>query len=116
MRVREPAEADAKLQCVNAGIRRHQSCVGNVHEADFCAPVVFAAQKMSTDRTAGGEVHVRGPGRNFVVAEKRTAADVDVGHDVMTRDEIPFQREGIETDAIRSSRSLQNEKYRHDVQ
>ena len=52
LRLGEPAEADAQLQRVDAGIGRSQSGAGDVHEAKFGRPVEFASQKMQADAAA----------------------------------------------------------------
>lgn len=67
--MRENAEADAQLNGVDSGIGRGDAGVGDVHEADFRADIVLAAEEMQAEGGAGGEIYVRGSGRSFDVCK-----------------------------------------------
>src|SRR5437899_4105604 len=68
--------------------RRHTRClsdwssdvcssdlVGNVHVADFDAPMEALAENVHSQRRAGSEIHLRGSGGNLVIGEQSSATD-----------------------------------------
>src|SRR5216683_1493456 len=114
-RLREAAEAEAHLDRVDARIRSGQSRVRNVHETDFGAPVVIAAQKVHAQRAAGREIYARGTGRCLFGGEERAAADIYVGSNLATRHKIPLQSKGIQAEAVGVLWTLGHQKYGHDV-
>src|SRR5580698_1892057 len=115
VRLCKAAKTHTNLKRIDAGIRFDQARVRNMHKAQLDAPVVLATQKMSADRPAGRKVYVGCARRRFFVGEKRSAADIYIGHHVVARHEIPFQREWIEPEPIGGTRALQYEKYRHNI-
>jgi hypothetical protein len=86
----EAAEAEANLNGIDSGIGSGKAGIGDVHEPNLGAPVIFGPQKVRPDRAAGGEIHARRSRRHLVVGEQRAAADVEVRRDIVVLDEIPF--------------------------
>ena len=54
--MREPAKAETYLKSIDSGIGSGETGVGDVHEADFGAPVIFVAKNMHAKSRAGREV------------------------------------------------------------
>src|SRR5437762_4228342 len=96
----EPAEAQAQLNCVDAGIGRSKAGVGNVHEPNLRAPVALGAQKMQADGAARRKIDSRSSRGHLRVCEERPAANLEIGHDVATGGERPFERKRVHTYAV----------------
>src|ERR1700722_15239626 len=111
----EAPKAEADLKRIDTGIRRNQSGVGDVHEAKFDTPVVFAAQKMRADRAARSEVYVRGAGRRLLIREKGAASEVDIGHHIVARNKIPLEGERVEAEAVSGAGALDYEEHGDNV-
>jgi hypothetical protein len=111
----EAAETHAQLQRVDAGVGPGNAGVGNVHEAQFGADIIFAAKKMKSQRAAGGEVYVRSSIRNFYVSEKCAAADFKIRRNTFVRIQHPFKRKRIYAEAVGCARFLRNDKNGDDV-
>jgi hypothetical protein len=93
--MRKPAKAKSELDCVDAGVRAGEAGIGDVHEANLSAPIIFALQEVRADGATGGEIDVRGARWDLVIREQGAAADVNVRCYVVVLDEIPFQSKGI---------------------
>ena len=57
-RLRKQTESQTHLNRVDARIRPRNAGVGDMHVSHFRAPVIFSAQKMRSQRTTSGEIHV----------------------------------------------------------
>src|SRR5690348_2226735 len=69
----ELAYAQAYLDCIEARIGRGQSCVRDVHVAEFHAQVVSLAENMRAQRGLVHKVHRIGSGGHVVIGEDHTA-------------------------------------------
>ncbi len=92
----EPAETDAELDGVDAGVGLGHASVGDVLEANFGADVVFGLEEVKAERSASGEVDLGSAGRGFFVGEESAATDFEVGRDFFGRRENPFEGEGVD--------------------
>ena len=110
--MRENTETDAQLNGIDAGIRRGDAGVGYVHEADFGADVVLAAEEMQTERGAGGEIDMRGSGGRLDICEQGAAANFEVRDDVLVTGEHPFEGEWINSRTVSVTASLENHEDR----
>ena len=111
----EPAKAQPQLERVNSRIQAGEAGVRNMHEADLCAPVVLASQEVQAERAARREVYMGSAGRHVIIREKRAATEFEIGNDLSRLREIPFQREGIQTESVGSSSALNHQEDRHDI-
>jgi hypothetical protein len=109
------AEANAQLNGIDSGIRRGESRVRNVHEADFRADVVLAAEKVQAYSSAGGEIDLRRAGRRLHVSEQRAPAKFEIGNHAPVRVQRPFESERVHSGAVGSAAFLNDEKRRNDV-
>src|SRR6516165_3388866 len=73
----EGAEADSHLDGVDARIGLGHSGVGNVHEPDFGAEVVFCTEEVSAKSPARREINLRGTLRDLGVGEESSAFDFE---------------------------------------
>lgn len=104
------AEAEADLNSVDAGVGAVQAGVGDVHEAELRAEIVFAAQEVRADSAAGGEIYMRSVWRSFDVGEEGAAADINVGNYIVVAGEIPLEREGVDAGAIGRASGLSDDE------
>ena len=74
--LREQAESQPHLNRIDAGIGPRNSGIGDMHVAHFRAPIIFAAQKMRSERATGGEINVGCAFRHLYIGEKRSATEV----------------------------------------
>ncbi len=109
----EPAEAQAQLNCVDAGIGRSKAGVGNVHEANLRAQVALGAQKMQADGAAGRKIDSRNSRGHLRVCEERPAANLEIGYDVAPRSKRPFERKRVHTHAVGRILLLNHDENRH---
>lgn len=112
----EPAEADAQLDGVDAGIRLGHAGVRNVLVADLGAQIVFALQKVQSECAAAGEINLRGARRSLEVGKKRAAANLEIGRDFAGPRENPLEGERIDATAAGSAIGLRDTKERKDVE
>ncbi len=84
-----------------------------MHEAKLGAKVVFASQKVQPQRAAGREIDTGSAGRHVVICEERAASEFEVGNDFAGLCKIPFKREGIQSEAIRSAEFLDHHENRY---
>lgn len=71
-----------------------------MHEAKLRVEIIFAAQKVQPQRAARGEIYPRSAGRHIVIREKCAASEFEIGNNLSRLCKIPFQREGIQPEAI----------------
>ena len=100
VRTSEAAKTQTKLQRVNPGIQIGKRGVRNVRKAKLGAPIVFAFKKVQAQRAARREIYARSAGRHVVICEQRAASEFEIGNDLAGLSKIPFQREGIQPEAI----------------
>src|SRR5277367_1196934 len=108
--LRESAKTEAHLNRVDARVRSGHTGVGDMHEADFGVPVIFALQKVRSDRTARREIHARCSRRCLLGGEERAAAKIDVRRNTVVLDKVPLQRERIQTESVRRAGFLRQPK------
>src|SRR5882762_1269249 len=101
-RARKHSDADAQLQRVNPRIERANPRIGDVHVADFSAPIEFLAQDVHPQRATRREIYAGSSRRNLSVANQRPTVQIGVRHDTAVRIEIPFESERIEGYTVRS--------------
>lgn len=111
----EPAEAQAELNRIDARIQGRKPRVRNVHEADFRADVVLAAQKVQAQSTAGREIDAGRSFRDSCVGEERAAANFEIGNHAAVSVQGPFESEGVHTSAVGSIGFLKKQKDRNDI-
>ena len=70
----DTSKANPQLNCIDAGIGYGKSGVGDVHIAKVEASGVIFAAMGYTDGTAGGEIDLRGAGRNVDAGKQGAAA------------------------------------------
>ena len=70
--LREQAESQPHLNRIS----RPNPGIGDMHVAHFRAPVIFAAQKMRSERATGGEINVGCAFRHLYIGEKRSATEL----------------------------------------
>src|SRR4029077_15476527 len=99
-----------KLKRIDAGIRRGEAGVRNVHEAKFGADVVLAAEEVQTESAAGCEVDAGDSFGHLCVGEERAAAEFEIGNDFAMRVQRPFESKGVYTSAVGSVPFLKNEE------
>jgi hypothetical protein len=109
------AKAQSHLNRIDPWIRRRQSGIRNVHVADFGAPIVLLAQDMHSDRPAGSEIHMRCAGRNSILGEQRSSANVKIRNDAATGSKIPLQCKWVKPESIRCACALGDQEDRYNV-
>jgi len=115
VRTREAAKTQAELERVNPRIQIGKRGVGNVHEAKLGAPIVFAFKKVQAQRAARREIYARSAGRHVVIREERAASEFEIGNDLAGLCKIPFQREGIQSEAISGAATLNYHEHGHHI-
>ena len=63
------AQAYSQLQRINPAIAGAETGVGDMHVAEFHAPIAVIAKEMCPQSNAGREVHTRSSGRHVVVGK-----------------------------------------------
>src|SRR5207245_6512935 len=111
----EPADAEAELDGVDPRVGRREARVGNVHVADFHAPMEALAENVHSQRRAGSEIHLRGSGGNLVIGEQSSATELEVGHDPATSFEVPLQIHRIDAGPKRAVAALDQQESRGSV-
>src|ERR1700738_3540599 len=113
--LREAPESKPYLDGVDSRIRRGEAGIGDMHEAHFRAPVVFAAQKMQSESARSRKVHPRGSRRHLGIAEKHAPSELRIGRQAAPPRKIPFQSNRIQSKSISRAGRLRQQKYRHNV-
>ena len=106
----EAAEANAKLNGVDAGIRSGEPGVRNVHVANFRADVVLAAQEVQANGAAGGEIDARCSFGDFGIGKESAAAEFEVGNDAAVCVERPLEGERIDAGTVSGVRFLNDQE------
>lgn len=99
------------MDSVETGIRRRQSRVGNVHETEFQAPVIFRAQDVGAEGSLVHEVHCVHAHRDVMIAEQHSPRQFKVWREAAAAFEIPFQTERVETGAVSVACRLKCDEY-----
>jgi len=100
VRMGKSPEAYPHLKRIYPRIEVGKRGIRNVHETKLRVEIIFASQKVQTQRAASGEIHTRSAGRHIIIREKCAASEFEVGNNLARLCEIPFQREGIQPEAI----------------
>ena len=100
VRMGESPEAYPHLQRIYPGVQVGKRCIRNVHETKLRVEIIFATQKVQTKRATRSEIYTRSAGRHIIIREKCAASEFEVGNNLARLCEIPFQREGIQPEAI----------------
>ena len=85
------AQPNSHLERVNPPIAGAEAGVGNVHVAQFHAPIAVIPEEVCPQRDAGCEVDARSSGWHVMIGEQRPATQLEVRDNVSTSGEIPFQ-------------------------
>ena len=76
----------------------------------FGVEIIFAPQKVQPQRAARREIYPRSAGRHIVIREECAASEFEVGNNLAGLCKIPFQREGIQPEAISVVRFLNHQE------
>lgn len=109
--MREQADTQTYLDCVDPRIRARQAGIRDVQEAQLSTPMILTAQEeLQSSSSAGSEVYSRDSGRDSLIHEKWSATKLEVRRDVTARFEIPFEHDGIDSDAVGNGGLLKYEE------
>src|SRR5215467_987152 len=70
---------------------------------------------MHSECSTGGEIHMRGAGRNSIIREQGSSANVNIRNGFVTGGKVPLQRKGTNTESVCGARALGDQEDRHNV-
>jgi hypothetical protein len=103
-------DAQPYLHRIDPGIWRSQTCVRDVHIAQFQTDVVSRAENVHAERGLVGEVNGIGAGGDAVIGEERTTAEFEVGRKSAVTFEVPLEAEWVESRAVCGVGRLEDEE------
>ena len=106
----EQTKTQTELNGVDAGIRRCQPGVRNVHIANFGAEVVLAAKKVESGSGAGGEIDAGCSFGHFCIGKEGAAANFEVRNYALARVQRPLESERIYACAVGGVRFLNDQE------
>src|SRR6266852_1429266 len=111
----ETTKTQTKLNGIDAGIRRCESRVRNVHVADFGADVVLAAQEVQAQGGAGGEIDAGCSFGHLCIGKESAAAKFEIRNHAAVRVQRPFEGERVYAYTVGCVRFLNDQEDRYGV-